>query len=94
MLTRVPRRHGLPGYVGLIANGEYMEAAKLIRKILPLPSSIGRVCPHPCETACRRKLVEEPVAIAALKSFVGDIALESGSSYIPEPAPTPASVLP
>ena len=75
------------GYVGLIANGEYMEAAKLIRKILPLPSSIGRVCPHPCETACRRELVEEPIAIAALKSFVGDIALESGSSYIPEPAP-------
>lgn len=75
------------GYVGLIANGEYKEAVKLIRQILPLPSSIGRVCPHPCETACRRQLVEEPVSIAALKSFVGDIELLDENKYTPELLP-------
>ena len=73
------------GYVGLIANGEYMEAVKLIREVLPFPASIGRVCPHPCETACRRQLVEEPISIAFLKSFVGDIALNTQEQYLPEP---------
>jgi len=59
-------------YVGLIAKGEFEKAAQTIKEKLPLPSSIGRVCPHPCETACRRVLVEEPIAIAALKSFAAD----------------------
>ena len=55
-----PAQTDCQGYVGLIANGEYKEALKLIKDKIPLPASIGRVCPHPCETACRRTLVEEP----------------------------------
>lgn len=77
------------GYVGMVANGEYKEAVKLIKDKFPFPASIGRVCPHPCETACRRQLVEEPVSIAFIKSFLGDKDLESGEPYMPEPgAPT------
>lgn len=75
------------GYVGLIANGEYEEALKLIKKKIPLPAAIGRVCPHPCQTACRRALVEDPIQIAYLKSFVADIDLESENTYVPELAP-------
>lgn len=75
------------GYVGLIANGEFKEALKLIKEQLPLPASIGRVCPHPCEDACRRQLVEEPVSIAYLKSFVADIDLRDKEVFIPELAP-------
>lgn len=75
------------GYVGLIGNGEYKEAVKLIKDKLPLPASIGRICPHPCETACRRQLVEEPVSIAWLKSFVADKDLHSDDKYMPETAP-------
>ncbi|HNR04719.1 MAG TPA: 2Fe-2S iron-sulfur cluster-binding protein, partial [Bacillota bacterium] len=41
------------GYVGLVANRQYDEAIKLVKEVIPLPASIGRVCPHPCETACR-----------------------------------------
>ena len=78
-----PAQTDCQGYVGLIANGEYKEALKLIKEKLPLPASIGRVCPHPCEEACRRTLVEEPISIAALKSFVGDIDLQ-GEAYTPE----------
>ncbi len=74
------------GYVGLIANGEYTEAVKLIKEKLPLPASIGRICPHPCEKQCRRQYVDEPVSIAFLKSFVGDIDL-NGDTYIPEIEP-------
>lgn len=74
------------GYVGLIANGEYTEAVKLIKEKLPLPASIGRICPHPCEKQCRRQYVDEPISIAFLKSFVGDMDL-LGDTYIPEIEP-------
>ncbi len=72
------------GYVGLIANGEYEEALKLIKQRIPIPAAIGRVCPHPCQTACRRGLVEDPIQIAYLKSFVADIDLESENTFVPE----------
>lgn len=75
------------GYVKLISEGKYKEAVALIKERVPLPASIGRVCPHPCETACRRQLVEEPVSIAYLKSFAADIDLKSGSKFMPETAP-------
>ena len=76
------------GYVGMVANGQYKEAVKIIKGIFPLPSSIGRVCPHPCETACRRQLVDEPVSIAFIKAFIGDKDLESGNPYMPTPLPS------
>jgi len=67
-----PAQTNCQKYVGLIAKGEFEKAAQTIKEKLPLPSSIGRVCPHPCETACRRALIEEPIAIAALKYFAAD----------------------
>ncbi|MBQ7740028.1 MAG: FAD-dependent oxidoreductase [Eubacterium sp.] len=78
-----PARTDCQGYVGLIANGEYDAAIKLIKNKIALPASIGRVCPHPCETACRRKNVEEPINIAQLKAFAADIDL-NGDSYVPD----------
>jgi formate dehydrogenase major subunit len=75
------------GYIGLIANGEYQEALKLIKKSNPLPVVIGRVCPRFCETKCRRNLLEGSVAINALKRFVADYDLNNGIPYIPEVKP-------
>lgn len=75
------------GYVKLIAEGKYKEAVELIKDRVPLPASIGRVCPHPCEKACRRQMVEEPISIAFLKSFAADIDLKSGDKFMPEKAP-------
>ncbi len=74
-----PARVHIPGYVALIAKGKYKEALDLIRRRMPLPSVCGRVCLHPCETACRRQDVEQPVAIMALKGFVID--------YVPQELP-------
>lgn len=74
------------GYVKLIAEGKFKEAVKLVKDRVPLPASIGRVCPHPCEKACRRHLVEEPISIAFLKSFAADEDLKSGSKFMPEVA--------
>ena len=42
-------RDSCQGYVGLIANGEFEAAQELIKDKIPIPASIGRVCPHPCE---------------------------------------------
>lgn len=81
-----PARTDCQGYVGLIANGEYDDALKLIKNKIPLPASIGRVCPHPCEKACRRKNVEEPINIAQLKAFAADMDLKS-DSYVPDVKP-------
>ncbi len=82
-----PAHTDCQGYVGLIANGQYKEAVELIKEKLPLPASIGRVCPHPCEDACRRELVEEPVSIAWLKSFVADIDLRANDTFMPDIKP-------
>ncbi|MGI6095318.1 MAG: FAD-dependent oxidoreductase [Lachnospiraceae bacterium] len=73
------------GYVKQIALGNDLEAVKIIKEKLPFPSSIGRVCPHPCEKACRRNHVEEPISIAFLKYFAGDNVRKAGG-YVPEKA--------
>ncbi len=74
-------------YVKKIALGDYHGAVETIKEKLPLPASIGRVCPHPCETACRRKMVEEPISIAFLKAFAADQDLASGNPFKAEIAP-------
>ncbi|MEN6327393.1 MAG: FAD-dependent oxidoreductase, partial [Syntrophomonas sp.] len=83
-LKACPAHTDVQGYVGLIANRQYRKALELIKEKIPLPASIGRVCPHPCETACRRQLVEEPISIALLKAFAADLDLAGGNSYMPE----------
>jgi formate dehydrogenase (NADP+) beta subunit len=57
-------------YVALIAEGKYREAYAVARRPNPLASICGRVCAAPCEPACRRGALDEPIAIRALKRFV------------------------
>ena len=57
-------------YVELIAEGRFEEAYKFARDPNPLASICGRVCAHPCETACRRGEIDRPIAIRALKRFL------------------------
>jgi formate dehydrogenase major subunit len=78
-----PAAIDVQGYVGLIANGKYAEALRLIKANNPFPAVIGRVCPRPCETACRRNLVDEAVGIDYLKRFVADLDLFAGSRFTP-----------
>ena len=75
------------GYVALIARGAYKEAVGLIKEALPLPAVIGRICPHPCEEACRRNLVEQPISICSLKRFAADQDLSSGERFVPKVKP-------
>lgn len=69
-------------YVDLIIKGQYQESLNVIRERCPLPSAIGRVCPHPCESACNRGEIEEPVNICGLKRFVADYIRENSNEEI------------
>jgi NADPH-dependent glutamate synthase beta subunit-like oxidoreductase/NAD-dependent dihydropyrimidine dehydrogenase PreA subunit len=64
----------VPGYLRFIVQGKAEEAYKLILEKLPFPGILGRVCTHPCENDCRRKEVNEPISICALKRFAADKA--------------------
>jgi ferredoxin len=70
-------------YISLVAGGRLEEAGRLIREALPFPAITGRICFHPCESACARHSVDEPVNISALERFVGDRWL--GEKASPEP---------
>jgi len=69
-----PAHVNVQGYVQLIGQGKYYEALELIYEKVPLPGVLGRVCPHPCEGACRRAEKDEPISVCRLKRFVADEA--------------------
>ena len=66
-----PAHTDVQGYLEQIKLGNYSEAVRIIKEKIPLPASIGRVCPHPCESHCRRKFVEEPHFNRIFKGFCG-----------------------
>lgn len=82
-----PAEIDIPRYIGHIRNGEYEEAVNTIRERNPLLLACGRVCPHPCESSCRRGIEDEPVSINQLKRFVADYEMNSGRRIPIECAP-------
>ena len=79
-----PAHTDVQGYVKQIALGNDKEAVRIIKDKIPLPASVGRVCPHPCENDCRRQLVEQPLSIAYLKAFAADNDMKSADPFKPE----------
>jgi len=75
---KCPAQIDIPRYIQHIKNGEYAEALLTIKEANPLPLSTGRVCPEPCNNACRRQIEDEPVAINYLKRFAADTEMNSG----------------
>ncbi len=71
-------------YIAFIADGKHLESLAKIRERLPLPGSIGRICPHPCETACNRQYLDEALSICFLKRFVADVELNEGTDPVYE----------
>ena len=74
-----PAEIDIPRYIDCIRKRDYAGAVHTIRERNPLLLSCGRVCPHPCETKCRRGVEDEPVSINQLKRFVADYEMNSGS---------------
>ncbi len=73
-----PANIDIQGYIAHIANGDPEAAVRLIKERNPLPVVCGRICPHPCESECRRGLVDEAIAINPLKRFASEYDLEVG----------------
>lgn len=67
-----PAHMNIPQMNRLIAAGKFDEALKVVKKDIALPAVLGRICPAPCEGACHRKTVDEPISICLLKRIVGD----------------------
>jgi NADPH-dependent glutamate synthase beta subunit-like oxidoreductase len=64
--------------------GKFERALQLIKMASPFPSICGRVCPHPCESACNRDQIDEPLAIHSIERFLADLDLNAGKRYMPE----------
>jgi NADPH-dependent glutamate synthase beta subunit-like oxidoreductase len=60
-----------------ISMGLMDEAALVLQKLHPMPSLTGRVCPHPCETACSRNQVDTAININGLEQYLGDYLLNN-----------------
>jgi NADPH-dependent glutamate synthase beta subunit-like oxidoreductase len=73
-------------YIDLAAHGHYEKALEVIEEKIPFPGTIGRVCPHPCETKCNRKELDQPIAINGLKRFIADAVWARGAKTV-VPAP-------
>jgi len=71
-----PAHTDCQGYVGLTANSLFEESLQLLYEALPFPAVFGRICPAPCEDACRREIADEPVQIRHIKRFIGDYGID------------------
>ena len=69
-----PANVNVPGYMALVSEGRFIDAYNLIRQENPFPAVCGRVCTRPCESKCRRRSLDEAVAICDIKRFVADYA--------------------
>jgi NADPH-dependent glutamate synthase beta subunit-like oxidoreductase/Na+-translocating ferredoxin:NAD+ oxidoreductase RNF subunit RnfB len=67
-----PAGINIPWQLRLLAEGRADEALAVIRESVPFPGILGRVCIKPCESACRRGSLNEPVSICALKRWASD----------------------
>jgi ferredoxin len=80
-----PAHMDIPLMNRLLAQGKFDEALRVVIKDIALPAVLGRICPAPCEGACRRKSIDDAVSICLLKRYAGDHDLESGDPWIPAP---------
>ena len=67
-----PAHIDIPRYVNFVSRGKYPEALAVVREKVPFPGALGRVCIHPCEQACRRGKLDEPICIKFLKRYAAD----------------------
>ena len=76
----------IPGYIALVKAGRFADAVRLIRKDNPFPTACAYICEHPCESRCRRNMVDDAINIRCLKRAAVDRAGE-----VPQPAPAPST---
>ncbi|MDR1731789.1 MAG: FAD-dependent oxidoreductase [Synergistaceae bacterium] len=79
-----PAQGKVQTYINLTAQGKYREALDELHDHVTMPGCIGRVCPAPCQTKCRRNFVDETVSIREIKRFVADWGMERSLGDVPK----------
>jgi NADPH-dependent glutamate synthase beta subunit-like oxidoreductase len=84
-IAKCPAEVDIPGYMALVRSGRYDDAVRLIRKDNPFPTVCALICEHPCESHCRRNMIDAPLNIRGLKMF----AVDHCSDEVPIPRRMP-----
>ncbi len=82
-----PARMNIPAVIRHIEAGRAGDAVREIKKDIPFPAVLGRICPAPCENACRRGRFDSPVSIRLLERYAADFDLAGETPYLPELRP-------
>ncbi len=88
-----PAGENIQGWLYHAESADYEQAWRQIMVDNPLPAVMGRICYHPCETACNRAQVDEAVGVHSIERFLGDQAIANGWSITVDAAPTGKRVL-
>jgi NADPH-dependent glutamate synthase beta subunit-like oxidoreductase len=88
-----PAGENIQAWLASTRAGEHEPAWRQLVADNPFPAIHGRVCYHPCESACNRAELDSSVSIHSVERFLGDLALERGWQFDPPPAPTGKRVL-
>ena len=83
-----PAGEDIQGWLSHAEAGDYEAAWRALTVNNPLPAIMGRVCYHPCETACNRAEIDEAVGINSVERFLGDLAIAKGWAFEAPPALT------
>ena len=86
-VTLCPASVDIPGYIALAGAGRCDDAVRLIRKDNPFPTACALICEHPCETRCRRNIIDDAINIRGMKRFIVDNT-PADTVPVPECAPS------
>ncbi|HGZ70383.1 MAG TPA: formate dehydrogenase, partial [Nitratifractor sp.] len=76
-----PSHVDIPAYIEGVRDMEFTTSLQATRQTMPLAHTCGRVCPHPCEDACRRANLDEPISIMELKRLGADYETDHGLEW-------------
>jgi 2-oxoacid:acceptor oxidoreductase delta subunit (pyruvate/2-ketoisovalerate family) len=88
-----PAGEDIQGWLSHAESGDYENAWRVLTKDNPLPAVMGRVCYHPCESACNRAQLDEAVGINSVERFLGDEAIKHNWRFTPPDAESGKRVL-
>lgn len=76
-----PAGENIQGWLFHAESGDYEQAWRVLVENNPLPAAMGRVCYHPCESACNRGQLDSSVGINSVERFLGDEAIKRGWKF-------------
>lgn len=87
-----PAGEEIARWIDLLRGRAYRQAWELLTEENPFPATLGRICVHPCQSACNRGKHDEAIGINSLEQFLGDRALAEGWSFAPPAVERPERV--